>query len=158
LGTHHARVGNGGRWPFRGHPAGQQLGESPGSPPGVVNTEVRDQAVNEVGWDVVVVLVIILVGGFFSGAEMALVSLREGQVRQLEPRGKRGQRAARLASDPNRFLSAVQIGVTVATLLSGAFGAATLATALKSTLIRHHVSTGLASVLSLITVTVVISF
>jgi magnesium and cobalt exporter, CNNM family len=124
----------------------------------VVNTEVRDQTVNQVGWDVVVVLVIILVGGFFSGAEMALVSLREGQVRSLEQRGKRGQRAARLASDPNRFLSAVQIGVTVATLLSGAFGAATLATALRSTLIRHHVSTGLASVLSLITVTVVISF
>jgi len=124
----------------------------------VVNTEVRDQTVNQVGWDVVVVLVIILVGGFFSGAEMALVSLREGQVRSLEQRGKRGQRAARLASDPNRFLSAVQIGVTVATLLSGAFGAATLATALRSTLIRHHVSTGLASVISLIAVTVVISF
>ena len=36
---------------------------------------------NEVGWDVIIVLVILLVGGFFSGAEMALVSLREGQVR-----------------------------------------------------------------------------
>jgi len=64
--------------------------------------------VNEVGWDVIVVLVILLVGGFFSGAEMALVSLREGQVRSLSQRGKRGQRAAKLASDPNRFLSAVQ--------------------------------------------------
>ena len=113
---------------------------------------------NEVGWDIVVVLVIILVGGFFSGAEMALVSLREGQVRSLAQQGKRGQRAARLASDPNRFLSAVQIGVTVATLLSGAYGAATLATAMKSALLRHHVSTGWASVLSLITVTVAISF
>jgi putative hemolysin len=123
-----------------------------------VNSEVRDQAVNQVGWDVVVVLVIVLVGGFFSGAEMALVSLREGQVRSLAQRGKRGQRAARLASDPNRFLSTVQIGVTVATLLSGAYGAATLATAMRSALIRHHVSTGLASVVSLITVTVVISF
>jgi putative hemolysin len=123
-----------------------------------VNSEVGDQAVNQVGWDVVVVLVIVLVGGFFSGAEMALVSLREGQVRSLAQRGKRGQRAARLVSDPNRFLSAVQIGVTVATLLSGAYGAATLATAMRSALIRHHVGTGLASVLSLITVTVVISF
>jgi len=114
--------------------------------------------VNQVGWDVVVVLVIVLVGGFFSGAEMALVSLREGQVRSLAQRGKRGQRAAKLASDPNRFLSAVQIGVTVATLLSGAFGAATLATALRSALIKQHVGDGLASVLSLITVTVAISF
>src|SRR6516164_194993 len=89
---------------------------------------------------------------------MALVSLRAGQVRSLAQQGKRGQRAARLASDPNRFLSAVQIGVTVATLLSGAYGAATLATAMKSALLRHHVSTGWASVLSLITVTVAISF
>jgi putative hemolysin len=126
--------------------------------PDVVNAEVRDQAVNQVGWDVVVVLVIVLVGGFFSGAEMALVSLREGQVRSLAQRGKRGQRAAKLASDPNRFLSAVQIGVTVATLLSGAYGAATLATAMRSALISHHVGTGLASALSLITVTAVISF
>jgi putative hemolysin len=114
--------------------------------------------VNSVGWDVIVVLVIVLVGGFFSGAEMALVSLREGQVRSLAQRGKRGQRAAKLASDPNRFLSSVQIGVTVATLLSGAYGAATLATAMRSALIKHGVSTGLASALSLITVTVVISF
>ena len=113
---------------------------------------------NEVGWDVIIVLVILLVGGFFSGAEMALVSLREGQVRSLSQRGKRGQRAAKLASDPNRFLSAVQIGVTVATLLSGAFGAATLAAAMKSALIANNVSSGWASVLSLITVTVVISF
>ncbi|MGN6171671.1 MAG: CNNM domain-containing protein, partial [Streptosporangiaceae bacterium] len=87
---------------------------------------------NQVGWDIVVVLAIVLVGGFFAGAEMALVSLREGQVRRLRQRGKRGQRAAKLAQDPNRFLSAVQIGVTVATLLSGAFGAATLAGHLKS--------------------------
>jgi len=70
--------------------------------------------VNRVGWDAVVVLIIVLIGGFFAGAEMALVSLREGQVRSLTQRGKRGQRAARLAQDPNRFLSAVQIGVTVA--------------------------------------------
>ena len=113
---------------------------------------------NQVGWDVIVVLVILLVGGFFSGAEMALVSLREGQVRSLSQRGKRGQRAAKLAQDPNRFLSSVQLGVTVATLLSGAFGAATLAAAMKSALIANNVSSGWASVLSLITVTVAISF
>ena len=113
---------------------------------------------NQVGWDIVVVLAIVLVGGFFAGAEMALVSLREGQVRSIRQRGKRGQRAAKLAQDPNRFLSSVQIGVTVATLLTGAFGAATLAGDLKSALIAHHVSTGWASAISLIVVTGVISF
>jgi putative hemolysin len=118
--------------------------------------EVRDPDVNGVGWDIIIVLVIILIGGFFAGAEMALVSLREGQVRSLARRGKRGKRAARLASDPNRFLSAVQIGVTVATLLSGAFGAQTLASDLRKVLI-HHMSPGLASVLSLVAVTLAIS-
>jgi putative hemolysin len=114
--------------------------------------------VNNVGWAAVIVLVIVLVGGFFAGAEMALVSLREGQVRSLTQRGKRGQRAARLAADPNRFLSAVQIGVTLATLLSGAFGAETLASYMKSVLISHHAGSALASAVSLITVTVIISY
>ncbi len=112
---------------------------------------------NAVGWDVLIVLVIVLIGGFFAAAEMALVSLRDGQVRSLAKRGKRGQRAARLAQDPNRFLSAVQIGVTFATLLSGAYGAATLAAKLRSALV-HHVSAGLASVLSIAIVTLAISF
>lgn len=112
---------------------------------------------NQVGWDIVIVLLIVLVGGFFAGAEMALVSLREGQVHSLAQQGRRGQRAARLAQDPNRFLSAVQIGVTLATLLSGAIGAATLGSDLKAALIRQHVDSGLASVLSLAAVTVGIS-
>jgi len=113
--------------------------------------------VSSVGWDIVIVLAIILIGGFFAAAEMALVSLREGQVRALAKRGKRGQRAARLAHDPNRFLSAVQIGVTVATLLSGAFGAATLASDLDHVLARH-MSTHLASVLAFVIVTLAIAF
>ncbi len=69
----------------------------------------------------------ILIGGYFAAAEMALVSLRESQVRRLEKLGRRGARVAKLARDPNRFLSAVQIGVTVASMLSAAFGADKLA-------------------------------
>src|SRR6516225_8747543 len=108
--------------------------------------------------DVVVVLVIICIGGFFAASEMALVSLREGQIRSLAKRGRRGQRTARLASDPNRFFSAVQIGVTLATLVSGAYGAATLAGYLKSWLIRQHVSPGWAATLSFVIVTACITF
>ncbi len=112
---------------------------------------------DSVGWDIAIVFGIILVGGFFAGAEMALVSLREGQVRALAKRGRRGQRAARLAGNPNRFLSAVQIGVTVATLLSGAFGAETLARGLNKSLAKH-VSAHVASVLSFLIVTLAIAF
>ncbi len=125
--------------------------------PAGLTAEIRDCDVSSVGWDIIIVLGIILIGGFFAAAEMALVSLREGQVRALAKRGKRGQRAARLAHDPNRFLSAVQIGVTVATLLSGAFGAATLASDLDHVLVKH-VSAELASVGSFLIVTLIIAF
>jgi len=114
--------------------------------------------VSKVVLDVIVVLVIVCIGGFFSASEMALVSLREGQVRALAKRGRRGQRAARLAGDPNRFFSAVQIGVTLATLVSGAYGAATLAGYLKSWLVRQHVSVGWAATISFVVVTVCITF
>jgi putative hemolysin len=114
--------------------------------------------VSRVVLDVVIVLIIVSIGGFFSASEMALVSLREGQVRSLGRRGKRGAKAARLASDPNRFLSAVQIGVTLATLVAGSFGADTLVGLLHSWLIRHHVSGDVASPLAFGIVTLCITF
>ena len=69
----------------------------------------------------------LLVGAFFAGSEIALVSLREGQVKALAQRGRRGQKVAELHADPNRFLAAVQIGVTLAGFLSAAFGASAFA-------------------------------
>ena len=109
--------------------------------------------------EIIIVLVIACIGGFFAASEMALVSLREGQVRALAKRGRRGQRAARLAQDPNRFFSAVQIGVTLATLATGAYGAETLAGALKSWLIRQqHMSPAWAGPVAFIVVTICITF
>jgi putative hemolysin len=110
-----------------------------------------------VGWDILLVLAVILIGGFFAAAEMALVSLREGQVRSLGRRGRRGQRTARLAQDPNRFLSSVQIGVTLATLLSGAFGAALLADKLAEQLEKLGLSGSVATPLGIVVVTLIIS-
>jgi len=119
--------------------------------------EGRDPDVNGVGWDILLVLAVILIGGFFAAAEMALVSLREGQVRSLSRHGRRGQRTARLAQDPNRFLSSVQIGVTVATLLSGAFGAALLSNRLGDELSKV-MPRAVADPLAVIAVTLIIAF
>ena len=77
--------------------------------------------------DVLLVLGFVLMGGVFAATELALVSLRPAQVDKLEAQGGRGHAVASLARDPNRFLSAVQIGVTVAGFFSAAFGASTLA-------------------------------
>ena len=82
------------------------------------------------------IVVFIVIGGVFAAAEMALVSLRDSQVKQLAHRGKRGQTVAKLHDNPNRFLSAVQIGVTLAGFLSAAFGGATLAGSLSPLLQR----------------------
>jgi putative hemolysin len=73
------------------------------------------------------VLFFVLLGGVFAGTEMALVSLRESQVRRLKKTGKRGARIAALAGNPNRFPSTVQIGVTLSGFFSAAYGAWTIA-------------------------------
>jgi putative hemolysin len=107
---------------------------------------------------VALVLVFVLIGGFFAAAEMALVSLRDSQVRKLSERGRRGARVAKLADDPNRFLSAVQIGVTLAGFLSAAFGAATLADEATPALVELGLSEGLAQTVALVGITLAISY
>ncbi|MFJ2031472.1 hemolysin family protein [Streptosporangium sp. NPDC087985] len=113
---------------------------------------------NSVLADIALVMLFVLIGGFFAAAEMAMVSLRESQVRKLDARGRRGARAAKLARDPNRFLSAVQIGVTVATMLSAAFGADTLARELIPIVDGWGVPRAVAVPFSLVLVTLIISY
>jgi len=105
-----------------------------------------------------IVLLLILIEGVFVAAEMALVSLRESQVRALADTGRRGAAVAKLVSDPNRFLSAVQIGVTSTALLSSAFGAVTLSEDAKRALVRNGWGNGLAGAVAIIGVTLLISF
>ncbi|MDT4940813.1 MAG: magnesium and cobalt exporter, family, partial [Pseudonocardiales bacterium] len=105
-----------------------------------------------------VVLLLIIIEGIFVGAEIALVSLRESQVRGLAETGRRGQIVARLVSDPNRFLAAVQIGVTSTALLSSAFGAVTLSEDAKNFLVDHGWGKGLAGAVGILGVTLIISF
>ncbi|MGH3095512.1 MAG: hemolysin family protein [Streptosporangiales bacterium] len=108
--------------------------------------------------DAGLVLVLVLAGGVFAAAEIALVSLRESQLRSLAVRGKRGARVAALAADPNRFLSAVQIGVTLMGFLSAAVGGATIAAAFSPVLQDWGLGAGLASTVALVLVTIVISY
>lgn len=108
--------------------------------------------------DIALIAVFIVIGGVFAAAEMALVSLRESQIRQLSGRGQRGRTVASLTADPNRFLSAVQIGVTLAGFLSAAFGGATLADALSIWLIGLGLPGPVAGPLSLVLVTLAISY
>jgi putative hemolysin len=107
---------------------------------------------------VLVVLGLIIVEGVFVASEMALVTLREGQVRSLAERGRRGQRVSRLVEDPNRFLSAVQIGVTTTALLSSAFGAVTLSQSTADALRNAGLGHDTAGVLGFLGVTLLIAY
>jgi len=106
--------------------------------------------------NVVIVLALIVIEGMFVAAEIALVTLREGQARAMT--GRRGAAVARLTSDPNRFLATVQIGVTLTALLSSAFGAVTLSEQAKDALVDHGMRSGLAGPIGFIGVTLLISF
>jgi putative hemolysin len=114
--------------------------------------------VSDVWLSIVMVVVFILIGGVFAGAEIALVSLRESQVRAMAETGRRGQAVQKLLSDPNQFLAAVQVGVTFAGFFSAAFGASTLSQPFADWLVGRGVSEGLAGTLALVLVTVAISY
>lgn len=108
--------------------------------------------------NIALVLLFVLVGGVFAGTEIALVSLRESQVAQLEKQSARGARVAEVARDPNRFLAAVQIGVTVAGFFSAAYGASTLAPDLAPVLEGLGLPESLASTLSLVLLTLLVAY
>jgi putative hemolysin len=111
-----------------------------------------------IGVGIAVVAALIVIEALFAASEMALVTIREGQVDALAERGRRGEHIARLTRDPNRFLSAVQIGVTTTALLSSAFGAVTLSGSLRRGLEGLGLSSGPADVIGFVVVTLVISY
>jgi putative hemolysin len=108
--------------------------------------------------NIALILVLVVIQGVFVAAELALVSLRESQVKQISHRGKRGQLVARLTADPNLFLSAVQVGVTLSGFLAAAFGADRVSGDLAPLVERTGIPPGLADTLSVVLVTLVISY
>ena len=108
--------------------------------------------------DLATVAGLILLGSFFVAAEIALISLRESQVRQLSTRGKRGAKLSNVASNPSRFLAAVQVGVTVCGFLSAALGAERLGVYVIPQLVELGLSDDAANVTSLVGVTLVIAY
>jgi putative hemolysin len=111
-----------------------------------------------VGLNILVVLALIFVEALFVASEIALVTLRESQLARLAEKGRRGAAVAKLATDPNRFLAAVQIGVTLTSLLSSAYGAVTLSHQTGDGLASLGLARGAADVIGFLLVTIVISF
>jgi putative hemolysin len=88
-------------------------------------------------FDVAIIAVLITLNGVFAMSELAIVSAREARLKAMVKAGRRGaQTALDLAADPGRFLSTVQIGITLIGILAGAYSGASLGGPVGERLVR----------------------
>ena len=89
-------------------------------------------------WEVLVVAGLIVLNGFFAMSELAMMSARRARLEQMADEGVKGARSAlRLIEEPTRFLSTVQVGITLIGVLAGAYSGARLAEPLGDLLFPH---------------------
>ena len=109
--------------------------------------------------EILVVIALTVVNGLLAMSELAVVSSRPARLKTLADRGSKGARiASRLAEDPGRFLSTVQIGITLVGVLSGAFSGATLGARLAEWLQSQGLSQSMADGLGVGAVVVAITY
>ena len=100
--------------------------------------------------EISIVIVLIILNGLLAMSELAIVSSRPARLRRMVDMNINGaRRALSLASDPGKFLSTVQIGITLVGVLSGAFSGATIGLRLASGLMSFGLSAGVAEVIGI---------
>lgn len=105
------------------------------------------------------ICLLLLANGVLAMSEIAVVASRKGRLQQLANEGdRRAAMALKLASEPNRFLSTVQIGITMVGILAGAFGGATLAAPISKSLSTIPLLNPYSDALALGLVVLVITF
>ncbi len=109
--------------------------------------------------EIAIVVVLILINGLLAMAELAIVSSRRARLQALVDREVVGsRRALALANEPGRFLSTVQIGITLVGVLSGAYSGATLGLRLGQALLGLGVPTGVAELAGVAVVVAIITY
>jgi len=82
--------------------------------------------------EVLVILLLIILNGFFALSEIAVVSSKKTKLEAERKKGSKGaEMALKLQADPDNFLSAVQVGITLIGIVNGAYGGTTLAADVK---------------------------
>ena len=109
--------------------------------------------------DIVVILILIAINGLLAMSELAVVSARSHRLAQRADDGDAGSRVALdLAREPTRFLSTVQIGITLVAIVSGAFGGASLGGHIGDELVRLGVGDGTADTAGIVIAVVGITY
>ncbi|MBM2294439.1 HlyC/CorC family transporter [Sulfitobacter pseudonitzschiae] len=110
-------------------------------------------------FEIAIVILLALINGLLAMSELAIVSARPARLKMLADKGGKGAATAiLLAEDPGRFLSSVQIGITLVGILAGAFSGATLGARLASSLLEAGVPAGLAQPIGVGSVVVAITY
>jgi putative hemolysin len=108
--------------------------------------------------EILIVIALIALNGLLAMSELSIVSARPARLKSLEPNSKGASIALRLAEHPGRFLSTVQIGITLVGVLSGAFSGATLGLRLTDWLAAQGMDVDWASRIGVGTVVVIITY
>lgn len=109
--------------------------------------------------EVIIILLLILLNGFFALSEMALVSMRKQKMEAQAKKGdKKAKRALKIAGNIDNFLSSIQIGITGIGLLTGIFSGKSIALWLNSLLISLSIPESTAYTISVIIIVIVITF
>lgn len=109
--------------------------------------------------EILILLLLFVLNGVFSMSEIAVVSARKERLQQLANEGNhRAASALALARDPSRFLSTIQVGITLVGIFSGAFGQAALASGLARALAGFPVLAGYSEALALGIVVLTIAY
>ncbi|WP_108483472.1 hemolysin family protein [Oceaniglobus ichthyenteri] len=109
--------------------------------------------------EVVLVFLLTLINGLLAMSELAIVSARPARLKLMADKGNTGAATAiSLAQDPGRFLSSVQIGITLVGILAGAFSGATLGARLAAALTNAGLPAGFAQPVGVGSVVVMITY
>lgn len=109
--------------------------------------------------DVLIILFLILLNGFFALSEIAVVSAKKTKLETERKKGSKGaDRALKLQSDPDNFLSSVQVGITLIGIINGAYGGSTLAVYLVPFFERYAFTAPFAQALAMFLVVFLITY
>jgi Hemolysins and related proteins containing CBS domains len=111
------------------------------------------------GVDILIIFLLLLLNGFFAMSELAVVSSRKPRLKNLADQGHRGaQVALELAENPGRFLSTVQVGITLIGIFAGVFGGEELAPPLQSYFAGFSLLAPFSEALGIITVVIGVTY
>ena len=109
--------------------------------------------------EIVIILLLILLNGLFAMSEIALISARRSNLEMLARQGNTGaRRAQQLIQDPDKFLSTIQIGITLIGILTGIYSGDTLAASFGARLSALGIPLRTATVVAQVTIVIVVTY